>query len=53
MVDVVSHLEGLTAKNPQKLNWRTSIVDLLKLLDIDISLESRKELAAGWARPQM
>src|SRR4030095_12367267 len=37
MVDVVAHLEGLSAKNPQKLNWRTSIVDLLKLLDIDSS----------------
>ena len=33
------------AKNPQKLNWRTSIVDLMKLLDIDSSLAHRKELA--------
>ncbi len=32
-------------QNSQKLNWRTSIVDLLKLLSLDSSLESRKELA--------
>ena len=51
MVDVVSHLEALAAKNPQKLNWRTSIVDLLKLLDIDSSFEARKELAAELGAP--
>ena len=45
-VDVTAMLDGLAAKNPQKLNWRTSIVDLLKLLDIDSSLQARKELAA-------
>jgi hypothetical protein len=45
MVDVVAHLEKLAAANPQKLNWRTSIVDLLKLLDIDSSFAARKELA--------
>ncbi|MEO7393079.1 MAG: DUF3597 domain-containing protein [Ramlibacter sp.] len=44
-VDVVSLLEKKAAANPQKLNWRTSIVDLMKLLDIDSSLQSRKELA--------
>lgn len=38
-------LQGLAAKNPQKLNWRTSIVDLMKLLDLDSSLQNRKELA--------
>ncbi|MBC7957615.1 MAG: DUF3597 domain-containing protein, partial [Cytophagales bacterium] len=38
-------LEQRAAANPQKLNWRTSIVDLLKLLDIDSSLTARKELA--------
>ena len=37
MVDVVAQLEQRAAANPQKLNWRTSIVDLLKLLDIDSS----------------
>ena len=45
MVDVVSQLEKRAAANPQKLNWRTSIVDLLKLLDIDSSFAARKELA--------
>ena len=45
VVDVVAKLEGLAAKNPQKLNWKTSIVDLLKLLDLDSSPEARKELA--------
>jgi hypothetical protein len=44
-VDVVAQLERRAAANPQKLNWRTSIVDLLKLLDIDSSLEARKSLA--------
>ena len=33
-VDVVAQLENKAAANSQKLNWRTSIVDLLKLLDI-------------------
>ena len=45
MVDVMSLMEKKAAANPQKLNWRTSIVDLLKLLDIDSSLTARKELA--------
>lgn len=44
-VDVVAQLEQRAAANPQKLNWRVSIVDLLKLLDIDNSLTARKELA--------
>lgn len=44
-VDVEEVLSGLAAKNPQKLNWKTSIVDLMKLLDIDSSLQNRKELA--------
>jgi hypothetical protein len=44
-VDVVAQLEAKAAANSQKLNWRTSIVDLLKLLDIDSSLNARKELA--------
>jgi hypothetical protein len=45
MVDVVAKLEGLAAANPAKLNWKVSIVDLLKLLDIDSSFDARKELA--------
>ncbi len=44
-VDVVALLEKRAAANTQKLNWRTSIVDLLKLLDIDSSLAARKALA--------
>jgi hypothetical protein len=45
LVDVVAQLEKWAANNPQKLNWRTSIVDLLKLLELDSSLAARKELA--------
>jgi hypothetical protein len=52
MVDVVAQLEQRAAANPQKLNWRTSIVDLLKLLDIDSSLAARKELATELGCPQ-
>ena len=44
-VDVVSKLDQMAADNPQDLNWKTSIVDLMKLLDMDSSNESRKELA--------
>ena len=44
-VDVEGVLNGMAAKNPQKLNWRTSIVDLMKLLDLDSSLQERKDLA--------
>jgi hypothetical protein len=44
-VDVEAVLNDLAAKNPQKLNWRTSIVDLMKLVGLDSSLESRKALA--------
>lgn len=44
-VDVVSKLEGLAAASAQKLNWKTSIVDLLKLLGLDSSLGARKDLA--------
>jgi hypothetical protein len=44
-VDVERILNGMAEKNSQKLNWRTSIVDLMKLLDLDSSLAARKELA--------
>lgn len=50
-VDVVGKLEGLAAGHPEKLNWRTSIVDLLKLLDLDSSLQARKELASELGCP--
>jgi hypothetical protein len=51
VVDVVAQLEKRAAANPQKLNWRTSIVDLLKLLDIDSSFAARKELATELGCP--
>ena len=51
MVDVVSMLEGWAAQTPQKLNWRTSIVDLMKLLGMESSLTERKELATELGCP--
>ena len=44
-VDVVAKMEALASANAEKLNWKTSIVDLLKLLGLDSSLAVRKELA--------
>ena len=44
-VDVEAVLEKAVAAKGQKLNWRTSIVDLMKALDLDSSLSARKELA--------
>jgi hypothetical protein len=44
-IDVEASLEKMAAANSQKLNWRTSIVDLMKLVGMDPSLENRKELA--------
>ena len=44
-VDVEAILNDLASKAGQKLNWKTSIVDLMKLLDLDSSLSARKELA--------
>ncbi|MFA9441644.1 DUF3597 domain-containing protein [Uliginosibacterium sp. sgz301328] len=51
VVDVVSKLEGMAASNPEKLNWKTSIVDLMKLLGLDSSLAARKELATELGCP--
>jgi hypothetical protein len=51
VVDVMEQLEKKAAANPQKLNWKTSIVDLLKLLDIDSSYAARKELAVELGCP--
>jgi len=51
VVDVVAKLEGLAASNAQKLNWKVSIVDLLKLLDLDSSFAARKELATELGCP--
>jgi 3-oxoacyl-ACP reductase-like protein len=44
-IDVTAILDGLAAKNPEKLEWKKSIVDLLKLVDMDSSLSARKQLA--------
>jgi hypothetical protein len=54
-VDVTARLEKLAAGNPQKLNWRASIVDLMKLLGMESSLAERKELATelGYPADQM
>lgn len=46
VVDVVAHLESLAAAHAEKLNWKVSIVDLMKLLGLDSSLTARKTLAA-------
>ena len=45
VVDVEAILNDLSAKSGQTLNWRTSIVDLMKLLGLDSSLAERKSLA--------
>jgi len=50
-VDVVAKLEGLAAASKEKLNWKVSIVDLMKLLGLDSSLTARKELATELGCP--
>ena len=45
-VDVAPILDKAVAAKKEKLEWRTSIVDLMKALDIDSSLAARKELAS-------
>ncbi|MGP3791966.1 DUF3597 domain-containing protein [Pseudomonas sp. B392_1p] len=50
-VDVTAKLDGMAASHSEQLNWRTSIVDLLKLLGLDSSLEHRKELATELGCP--
>ena len=44
-VDVTAILDGLAAKNPEKLDWKKSIVDLMKLVGMDSSFKARKQLA--------
>ena len=44
-VDVEAILNGMAATNKEKLDWRRSIVDLMKLVGMDSSLSARKELA--------
>ncbi len=50
-VDVVAKLEGLAKSAGQPLNWKVSIVDLMKLLGMDSSLAARKELATELGCP--
>ena len=50
-IDVLSKMDGLAAANAQKLNWKTSIVDLLKLLDLDSSFDARKGMAVELGCP--
>ena len=45
-VDVEAVLNGLAASHKEKLDWKHSIVDLMKLVGMDSSLSARKELAA-------
>ena len=45
VVDVAAVLDGIKAKQSEALDWRKSIVDLMKLLKLDSSLTARKELA--------
>ncbi len=45
LVDVMEKLEKMAAEKNMELNWKTSIADLLFLLDMDHSYEARKELA--------
>ncbi|AJC79132.1 hypothetical protein IE4803_CH01930 [Rhizobium etli bv. phaseoli str. IE4803] len=45
-VDIVPILDAAVKKSGQKLDWRHSIVDLMKAVGMDASLTERKELAA-------
>ena len=44
-VDVAAQLDALAAANSQDLNWKSSIVDLMKLVGMESSLQERKDLA--------
>ncbi|MFM0051890.1 DUF3597 domain-containing protein [Caballeronia grimmiae] len=44
-IDVAAVMDQLASESSQTLNWRVSIVDLMKLLQVDSSLEHRKQLA--------
>ena len=45
-VDIAATLDRMAAENKEKLDWKHSIVDLMKLVGMDSSLSARKELAA-------
>jgi 3-oxoacyl-ACP reductase-like protein len=44
-VDIAAILDGFAAKNPEKLDRKKSIVDLMKLVGMDSSFKARKQLA--------
>jgi len=44
-VDVTAIMDGLAAQSSERLDWRRSIVDLMKLINLDSGLAARKELA--------
>jgi nucleoid-associated protein YgaU len=44
-VDVAAIMDNLAAQSSERLDWRRSIVDLMKLINLDSSLAARKELA--------
>jgi hypothetical protein len=45
VIDVAANLDALAKASKEKFDWRKSIVDLMKLLNLDSSLTARKELA--------
>lgn len=51
LVDVAAQLDNRAAGQAEKLNWKESIVDLLKLLGLDSGLAARKELATELGCP--
>ena len=53
-VDIAAVMDSLSAQSLEKLNWKTSIVDLMKLLGLDSSLAARKQLAdeIGYTGPK-
>lgn len=51
VVDVMGKLEGMSAAHAENLNWKTSIVDLMKVLGLDSSLDARKQLATELGCP--
>lgn len=50
-VDARSRLAELAAATPEKLNWQSSIVDLLKLIGKDSSLPARRQMAKDYGYP--
>jgi len=51
-IDIEARLDALAAEHPEKLDWKVSIVDLMKLLGLDSSYSHRKELARELGCPE-